>query len=335
MKLVTLEMLQYFKTKLEGLFVKKEFKTGSTTEYKVLSDNNLSDDLIEKINNAGSATAVNEAIAAAKTEAITESKAYTDEAKTAANSYTDTEVAEALADAKSYADQSETDAVATAKAYTDEQVEAAKTELNTAIATATDDMATKTWASEQIATATTDMATNESVDSKIAEAKAYADTAESDAVATAKTYTDEQVSAAQTILQTAIGTAKTEAVSESKTYADEQVATAKTELTATINERISTAYKIKGSTTFANLPALSETEEGHVYNLSDAFTSTADFVEGEGKKYPAGSNVVCIEVSEGVFKWDVLAGFIDTDTFVKNTDIETITEAEIDALFAA
>lgn len=318
MKLVTLEMLQYFKTKLEGLFVKKEFKTDSTTEYKQLSDNNLTDELVEKINNAGSATAVTENIATAKGEAITESKAYTDEAKTAANSYTDTEVAEALSDAKSYADQSETDAVAASKTYTDEQVEAAKTELNEAIATATDDMAT-----------------NASVDSKIDEAKAYADTAESDAVATAKTYTDEQVSAAQTILQTTIGTAKTEAVSESKTYADEQVATAKTELTATINEKISTAYKIKGSTTFANLPALSETEEGHVYNLSDAFTTTADFVEGEGKKYPAGSNVVCIEVSEGVFKWDVLAGFIDTDTFVKNTDIETITEAEIDALFAA
>ena len=53
------------------------------------------------------------------------------------------------------------------------------------------------------------------------------------------------------------------------------------------------------------------------------------------KKYPAGSNVVCVEESEGVFKWDVLAGFIDTDTFVKVADIETVTEAEIDAMFAA
>lgn len=292
MKLMTLEMLQYFKTKLEGLFVTKELKTGSDTEYRTLSDNNLTDALVEKINNAGAATAVTEEINTAKTEAITESKQYTDTAKTeaveSAKSYTDTEVSEALADAKSYADQSETDAIATAKAYTDEQVSSAKTELNAAITTAT-----------------TDMATNTSVDSKIEEVKTYADTAETDAVATAKTYTDEQVS------------------------------TAKKELQAEVKTQISTAYKVKGSKAFADLPALSEAEEGNVYNLTNAFTTTDSFVEGKGKKYPAGSNVVCIEESEGVYKWDILAGFIDTDTFVKNADIETITEAEIDALFAA
>lgn len=40
------------KQKLTGK-VDKEFKTGSQSEYKVLSDNNLTDDLLEKINNAG------------------------------------------------------------------------------------------------------------------------------------------------------------------------------------------------------------------------------------------------------------------------------------------
>lgn len=35
-----------------GLKVDKEFKTGSTSAYKVLSDNNLTDALVEKINNA-------------------------------------------------------------------------------------------------------------------------------------------------------------------------------------------------------------------------------------------------------------------------------------------
>lgn len=294
MKFITLETLQYFKTKLEGLFVKKENKTGSTTEYKVLSDNNLTDELVQKINEAGSATAVTENIATAKTEAITESKTYTDGVKDSLTSdisgvsdrvtaiegsmATDTELSEAVA--------------------------AAKTELNTAITTATNDMATQTWTTEQITTATTDMATNASVDTKIAEAKTYADTAEADAIASAKTYTDEQVSAA------------------------------KTELTTTINTKIATAYKVKGSTVFASLPALSEAEEGNVYNITEDFTSTADFVEGADKKYTAGTNIVCIEESEGVFKWDVLAGFIDTDVFVKTADIETVTTEEIDALFA-
>ncbi|MCI8760399.1 MAG: hypothetical protein HFJ34_04690 [Clostridia bacterium] len=38
---------------LKGMFIQKEHKTGSETEYKVLSDNNLTDELVTKINNAG------------------------------------------------------------------------------------------------------------------------------------------------------------------------------------------------------------------------------------------------------------------------------------------
>lgn len=48
--------LTYLKTLLKNKFatkVDKEFKTGSSSDYKVLSDNNLTDALVEKINNAG------------------------------------------------------------------------------------------------------------------------------------------------------------------------------------------------------------------------------------------------------------------------------------------
>lgn len=38
---------------LKERFMQKEHKTGSETEYKVLSDNNLTDELVTKINNAG------------------------------------------------------------------------------------------------------------------------------------------------------------------------------------------------------------------------------------------------------------------------------------------
>ena len=41
--------------------------------------------------------------------------------------------------------------------------------------------------------------------------------------------------------------------------------------------------------------------EGNVYNITDAFTSTADFVEGAGKKYTAGTNVVIVETTTAVF----------------------------------
>ncbi len=49
MKLITLESLQHFKSKLDGLFVAKEKKTNSDSEYKVLSDNNLTDEMVLKI----------------------------------------------------------------------------------------------------------------------------------------------------------------------------------------------------------------------------------------------------------------------------------------------
>lgn len=41
---------------LKEKLVRKELKTGSSTEYKVLSDNNLTDELVTKINNAGSSS---------------------------------------------------------------------------------------------------------------------------------------------------------------------------------------------------------------------------------------------------------------------------------------
>ena len=65
---------------------------------------------------------------------------------------------------------------------------------------------------------------------------------------------------------------------------------------------------------FAALPALSATIEGNVYNISDEFTTTDDFVEAAGTKYPAGTNIVCIKVGEA-YKWDVLAGFVDLSAY--------------------
>ena len=46
--------LLYFLQKLRQLFVPRELRTGSSSEYKVLSDNNLTDGLVAKIENADS-----------------------------------------------------------------------------------------------------------------------------------------------------------------------------------------------------------------------------------------------------------------------------------------
>ena len=89
-----------------------------------------------------------------------------------------------------------------------------------------------------------------------------------------------------------------------------------------INTKISSVYKAKGTCTFANKPALQASNEGFVYNISDAFTTTADFVEGAGKSYPAGTNIVVINngtTSSPSWKYDVLAGTTDLSGYVQKT----------------
>lgn len=71
-----------------------------------------------------------------------------------------------------------------------------------------------------------------------------------------------------------------------------------------ISETLSGALRPMGTVTFANLPALSLVASGNMYNISDQFTTTADFKEGAGNVIPAGANVYKTE--DG--KWDVLAG---------------------------
>ena len=64
----------------------------------------------------------------------------------------------------------------------------------------------------------------------------------------------------------------------------------------------------KGSVAFVNLPSPGSTNVGWMYNVTDAFTTTSAFVEGEGKKFPAGTNVYVVNPSSNTYKWDVLPG---------------------------
>lgn len=58
------------------------------------------------------------------------------------------------------------------------------------------------------------------------------------------------------------------------------------------------AYVARGNSTFANLPAaLTKAMTGYVYNVTDDFTTDSRFVEGSGKKYSAGTNVVIVDNS--------------------------------------
>ena len=204
-------------TKIKDKFVVKEHKTGSDSEYKVLSDNNLTDDLVEKIMSAGDSTFDGQ---------------YT--SLTGKPSIEGHELASGNQTAASLGLATPSD-----------------------IATATTDMATKTWVGEQ------NYATTSNVNSLISAA-------------------------------------------------------------------VAGAYKAKGSVAFASLPELDTATVGDVYNVTDQFSTTENFMEGTGKTYPAGTNVVCVDAGSGAKKWDVLAGFVDLAGYVAKTDMVAITETEID-----
>lgn len=94
------------------------------------------------------------------------------------------------------------------------------------------------------------------------------------------------------------------------------------QVNSAIDSKISSVYTPKGSIAFASLPTAAEGLIGDVYNITDAFTTTAAFIEGAGKTYPAGTNVVCVKEGSN-YKWDVLAGFIDITEFTE-TEVQTI-----------
>lgn len=99
-----------------------------------------------------------------------------------------------------------------------------------------------------------------------------------------------------------------------------------TEVESKINTAVSGIYKVKGTVAFASLPASGNTV-GDVYNVSDAFTTSASFVEGSGKSYPTGTNVVYTDKG-----WDCMAGVYDFSGYLQKDDLVDITEAEINAI---
>lgn len=110
----------------------------------------------------------------------------------------------------------------------------------------------------------------------------------------------------------------------------------KTETDSKIDEKIAvkvgSTYKAAGSIKFASLPAPSATEEGKVYNISDTFTTDENFVEGAGQNYPAGTNVVCIKSTNEVYKWDVLAGFVDLSSYATTESVTSALNSKVDKI---
>lgn len=256
--------------KIKAKFVVKEFKTGSQSEYKVLSDNNLTDALKQKILDAGDSSFDGQYTSLTGKPQI-EGHELASGNNTAAS----------LGLATSADLTNATNDMAT-QTWVESKDYATSGELTTAVT----DMATKTWvggqgfakASEvtsQITTATADMATKTWV-----EGKGYATTSN---------------------------------------------------VNTLISQAVSTVYTPKGSV--ASLDELNVKDDagkvGDVWNITNAFTTDLGFIEGPGKGYPAGTNVVLVEVS-GLKKWDVLAGSVDLSGYLEAADLVAITETELD-----
>lgn len=150
--------------------------------------------------------------------------------------------------------------------------------------------------------------------------------ADTDAAANVE-YVKAKVASGGVTVDTAMSATSTNPVQNKivKNYVDNKVSGLQTasQVQDAISSAITGVYTPKGSIAFASLPTAADGNKGWVYNVSDAFTTTAAFVEGAGHSYGAGTNVVCVDAGSGSYKWDVLAGTIDL-TELTADDVQTL-----------
>ena len=102
-----------------------------------------------------------------------------------------------------------------------------------------------------------------------------------------------------------------------------------------LNDKISalgSAYRVKGTKdTVAEVLALTDAKVGDVWNITAEFSL-------QGKKYPAGTNVVCVIATSSSAhddrNWDALGGTVDLSPYMKTADASKTyaTKSEVQAL---
>ena len=112
----------------------------------------------------------------------------------------------------------------------------------------------------------------------------------------------------------------------------------KTEVDNKVSAALTSAIVPKGTVAYANLPTPAKANLGYMYNVSNAFTTDARFVEGAGKLYEAGANVYVVAVatdSSTEYKFDVFMGFVDLSGYQTKAEMPgAATNEDIDAMFA-
>lgn len=184
--------------------------------------------------------------------------------------------------------------------YYSEQASKSAIESANSVSTASTKASEAATSASYASASATKSATSESNASKSASSAA-------ESMSTAGTKASEAASSATSAGNSAsTATSKAAAASTSASNAATSEANAKKyyEQTKAISESFSGALRPMGTVTFANLPAVSSASAGDMYNISDEFVTTSDFVEGAGITEPAGSNVYKTVAG----KWDILAG---------------------------
>ena len=119
---------------------------------------------------------------------------------------------------------------------------------------------------------------------------------------------------------------QTQAIAAITGLSAETVEAALAELLGKINA-LPSAIVPKGSKAFAGLtPAtdLAAANVGFMWNISDAFTTTADFAEGAGHEIPAGSNVYVANVGTAEtpsYKYDIFQGMYDLSGYALKSEM--------------
>ncbi len=94
-----------------------------------------------------------------------------------------------------------------------------------------------------------------------------------------------------------------------------------------------TVFQFGGSVAFANKPSASADYVGFIYNITDSFTTTADFIEGAGHNYPAGTDIAIVNVGTDQspsYKYDVYTGNLEGYQTKTQYDVLPTASAELE-----
>ena len=350
-KYLGLEQLTLYNEKIEETYVKKEKKTGSRTQLKVLSDNNFTDELKEKLTNMRnsfdgdyeslttkpaidrhilSESTTTEELGIAKTTdlpkiATTEIAGLVKPDGESIEITPEGVISMKEIDLNDYVTKDQLPKKATA-------AEAGIVKPDDDTITVDEDGTIKAKQQDLSGYALKDNIPTAATNDKAGIVKPDNDTI---TVTDDGTITAKQPDLQNYVQQDAIADMLTQAAADVRYAKKEDAATKEdlkqyakadkveeleSSLDQKITDKIGTVYRPKGSVQFALLPLPSADTLGDVYNVEDDFVSDAKFLTS-GQNYPAGTNVVVAE-RRGEYKYDILAGFIDLSGYVQKSTLE-------------